>query len=84
MRLLTKSVVGVGCWLLVACSTPKVEYRYATIPAALIPPEPELVEIKAEELKCLSDDTWEKLKTNVTNWREYAQQLRVLLEPKQN
>jgi hypothetical protein len=64
-------------WLLVGCSTPKIEYR--PTPAMLIPPAPTLPTIKAEDLACLSDDVYLRLATRDRVLRQYTDELGALL-----
>lgn len=64
--------------LLLGCASPRIEYR--PIQAGLIPMEPALPTIKAAELACLSDDAYERLATRDRARRQYAAELRALLE----
>lgn len=75
MRALTLLVL----LLLVGCSaTPTVEYQ--PVPAWLIPPAPELPSIPSSDLACLSNQTYFDLATRDRALRNYAAELRALLE----
>ena len=74
------SIVLFVVWMLVGCASPKIEYR--PIPAMLVPAYPNLPKIPASELSCLSDDAYLKLATRDRTLRNYADELRALLEPK--
>ena len=65
--------------LLAGCSTPPtVEYR--PVPSWLIPSPPELPKIQSVDLKCLSDQTYFDLASRDRALRNYAAELRALLE----
>lgn len=65
--------------LVVGCSTaPVVEYQ--PVPAWLIPPVPALPSIPSSDLTCLSDQTYFDLATRDRALRNYAAELRALLE----
>ena len=65
--------------LLAGCSTtPTVEYQ--SVPAWLIPPEPALPSIHSGDLACLSDQTYFDLAARDRSLRNYAAELRALLE----
>lgn len=75
MRALTLLVL----LLLAGCSaTPVVEYR--PVPAWLIPPAPTLPSIHSGDLACLSDQTYFDLAARDRALRNYAAELRALLE----
>lgn len=71
-------VVAVLCGLLFGCAAPRIEYR--PVPAALIPPKPALPAIMADELRPLSDATYLKLVGRDRMLRQYADELRALVE----
>lgn len=65
--------------LLAGCSAaPAVEYQ--PVPAWLIPPAPELPSIHSGDLACLSDQTYFDLASRDRALRNYAAELRALLE----
>lgn len=65
--------------LLAGCSaTPTVEYQ--SVPAWLIPPAPALPNIHSGDLACLSDQTYFDLAARDRLLRNYAAELRALLE----
>lgn len=64
--------------LLSGCAAPRIEYR--PIPAALIPPKPQLPIITPDELRPLSDETYLKLAWRDRMLRQYAEELRALVE----
>ena len=65
--------------LIAGCvSTPSVEYQ--PVPAWLIPPAPELPSIPSSDLACLSNQTYFDLATRDRALRNYAAELRALLE----
>ena len=67
--------------LLAGCSsTPTIEYH--AVPAWLIPAHPELQKIQSSDLKCLSDDTYYSLVSRDRALRNYADELRALLDAK--
>lgn len=74
------SVTLLAVWLLVGCSSPRIEYR--PVPRYLIPLAPDLPKIPASDLGCLSDETYLKLATRDRLLRLHADELRALLEPK--
>lgn len=65
-------------YLLAGCASPRIEYR--PIPAGLIPVEPALPTIKAAELACLSDEAYERLALRDRIRKQYAAELRAVLE----
>jgi hypothetical protein len=67
-------------WLLVGCSTHS--YLYRPVPAALVPKNPDLPTVKADELQCLADDVYVRLATRDRMQRQYAAELRALLTQK--
>jgi hypothetical protein len=71
-------IVAALCGLLFGCAAPKIEYR--PVPAALIPPKPQLPTITADELRPLSDETYLKLAGRDRMLRQYADELRALVE----
>lgn len=71
-------IVAALCGLLFGCAAPRIEYR--PIPAALIPPKPQLPTITANELRPLSDETYLKLAGRDRMLRQYAEELRALVE----
>jgi len=55
---MTRAAV-VACLLLVSgCA---VQYRYVTVPQNLLPPRAEVPRIPADQLRCLTDETYTKL-----------------------
>lgn len=64
--------------VLTGCSTHS--YIYRPIPEEMIPVAPTLPKISADELTCLSDDTYLKLATRDRMNRQYADELRALLK----
>lgn len=67
--------------LLSGCaSTPTVEYQ--AVPAWLIPAQPDIPKIQSTDLKCLSDETYYSLVVRDRALRNYAAELRALLEAK--
>lgn len=75
MRALTLLVL----LLFAGCSaTPTVEYQ--PVPAWLIPPVPGLPSIHSSDLACLSDQTYFDLAARDRALRNYAAELRALLE----
>lgn len=71
-------IIAALCGLLIGCAAPKIEYR--PVPAALIPPKPVLPTITADELRPLSDETYLKLAGRDRMLRQYADELRALVE----
>ena len=55
-------------------------YLYRPVPAEMIPMAPALPTVRAEELRCLSDDAYERLANRDRIRREYAAELRALLD----
>lgn len=64
---------------LAGCAAPP-EIHYQTVPASLIPDPPGVPNIPSADLKCLSDDTYAKLATRDKLRKQYANELRALLE----
>ncbi len=65
--------------LIAGCSAaPAVEYQ--PVPAWLIPLPPDLPKIPSTDLRCLSDETYHALAARDRALRNYAAELRVLLE----
>lgn len=73
MRALIPLLLIAGC-----SATPTIEYQ--PVPAWLIPPAPELPSIQSSDLACLSDQTYFDLATRGWALRNYADELRALLE----
>ncbi|TXH51231.1 MAG: hypothetical protein E6Q97_18890 [Desulfurellales bacterium] len=71
-------IIAALCGLLLGCAAPRIEYR--PVPAALIPPKPVLPTITADELACLRDATYLKLAGRDRMLRQYADELRALVE----
>lgn len=71
-------IVAALCGLMLGCASPRIEYR--PVPAALIPPKPALPVIMADELSGLSDATYLKLVGRDRMLRQYADELRALVE----
>lgn len=65
--------------LMTGCAAPP-EIHYKTVPASLIPDHPVVPTIPAADLKCLSDETYAKLATRDKLRKQYAKELRALLE----
>lgn len=64
-------------WLLVGCSSPKIEYQ--PIPKYLIPPTPKYESVKADEVMCLTNSAYERLARNFLSCKQYGEELRALL-----
>lgn len=60
-----------------ACAKPPVEYRPA--PLHLIPSRPQLPTVRADELRCLSDETYLNLAERDLLSRKYSEELGALL-----
>lgn len=75
MRALTLLVM-----LLIAGCAPTPSVEYQPVPAWLIPPAPELPSIPSSDLACLSNQTYFDLATRDRALRNYAAELRALLE----
>lgn len=65
--------------LLAGCASPP-EIRYRAVPPELIPDPPVVPTIPASDLQCLSEATYSKLATRDKLRRQYAKELRALLE----
>lgn len=63
---------------IVGCAKPPVEYR--PVPLHLIPERPQLPAIKADELRCLSDDAYLRLVERDRMLHKDSDELRALLE----
>lgn len=63
---------------LVGCSTHS--YLYRPVPAEMIPAEPTLPTVSADEMRCLSDDAYLRLAERDRVRRQYADELRALLD----
>jgi len=75
-----RSLILISLLLAGCASTPTVEYQ--AVPAWLIPDQPELSKIQSSDLKCLSDETYYSLVSRDRAFRNYATELRALLEAK--
>lgn len=60
-----------------ACAKPPVEYR--PVPLHLIPGWPQLPTVRADELRCLSDETYLRLAERDLLLRKYSEELGALL-----
>jgi len=60
-------------------SEPRIEIRYVTIPAELIPSRPKLEDVPAKDLQCLSDQTYTKFVQNFKLLNAYSKELEALL-----
>lgn len=65
---------------IVGCAKPPVEYR--PVPLHLIPERPQLPTIKADELRCLSDDAYLRLVERDRMLRQNNDELRALMGKK--
>lgn len=65
-----------------ACAKPPVEYR--PVPYHLIPSRPDLPTITSKRLQCLDDATYLDLATRDILLRQYSDELRALLDPREN
>lgn len=74
-----KKLALAAIMILSGCATPP-EIHYQTVPASLIPDPPVVPTIPAEQLKCLSDQTYDRLATRDKLRKQYAKELRALLE----
>lgn len=77
------------CWaglmLLMAiggCAKPPVEYR--PVPYHLIPSRPDLPTITSERLRCIDDTTYYDLANRDRMLRQYSDELRALLDPRES
>lgn len=59
------------------CAKPPVEYR--PVPLHLIPIRPQLPTVRADELRCLSDDAYSRLVERDRLLRQNNEELRALL-----
>jgi len=59
------------------CAKPPVEYR--PVPLHLIPIRPQLPTVRADELRCLSDDAYLRLVERDRMLRQHNEELRALL-----
>jgi len=71
-------IIAALCGPLIGCAGTRIEYR--PIPTALIPPKPQLPTITADDLACLRDATYLKLAGRDRMLRQYANELRALVE----
>ena len=62
---------------IVGCAKPPVEYR--PVPLHLIPDRPQLPTVRADELRCLSDDAYLRLVERDRMLRQNNDELRALL-----
>lgn len=69
--------LAVGLSALIGCSTHS--YLYRPVPAEMIPAEPALPAVSADELRCLSDDAYLRLAERDRARKQYADELRALL-----
>ncbi len=60
-----------------ACAKPPVEYR--PVPLHLIPGWPQLPTVRADELRCLNDETYLNLAERDWLLRKYSEELGALL-----
>ncbi len=60
-----------------ACAKPPVEYR--PVPYHLIPGWPQLPTVRADELRCLNDETYLNLAERDLLLRKYSEELGALL-----
>lgn len=60
-----------------ACAKPPVEYR--PVPLHLIPGWPQLPTVRADELRCLNDETYLNLAERDLLLRKYSEELGALL-----
>lgn len=63
--------------VIVGCAKPPVEYR--PVPLHLIPIRPQLPTVRADELRCLSDDAYLRLVERDRMLRQNNEELRALL-----
>ncbi len=66
-----------GLSALVGCSTHS--YLYRPVPAEMIPADPTLPTVTADEMRCLSDDAYLRLAERDRLRKRYADELRALL-----
>ena len=62
---------------IVGCAMPPVEYR--PVPLHLIPDRPQLPTVRADELRCLNDETYLNLAERDLLLRKYSEELGALL-----
>ena len=62
---------------IVGCAKPPVEYR--PVPLHLIPIRPQLPTVRADELRCLSDDAYSRLVERDRLLRQNNEELRALM-----
>jgi len=63
--------------VIVGCAKPPVEYR--PVPLHLIPERPQLPTVRADELRCLNDETYLNLAERDLLLRKYSEELGALL-----
>ena len=63
--------------VIVGCAKPPVEYR--PVPLHLIPIRPQLPTVRADELRCLKDETYLNLAERDLLLRKYSEELGALL-----
>lgn len=85
MILVRGALFVVAAWLtvilvlaLIGC-TPTVEYR--AVPSWLVPNQPVVPTVRAEDLRCLSDETYLNLAERDRAAWQYVRELRALLGP---
>ena len=66
--------------LLLADCAPPPEIRYRAVPPELIPDPPVLPTVPAADLSCLSTDAYERLARRDALRKQYARELRALLD----
>lgn len=64
------------------CAKPPVEYR--PVPYHLIPSRPDLPTITSERLRCIDDTTYLDLANRDRMLRQYSDELRALLDPRES
>ena len=74
---MTRIVVVIIVLAVSACAKPPVEYR--PVPLHLIPIRPQLPTVRADELRCLSDDAYLRLVERDRILRQNNDELRALL-----
>lgn len=74
---MTRIVVVIIVLAVSACAKPPVEYR--PVPLHLIPGWPQLPTVRADELRCLSDDAYLRLVERDRMLRQNTEELRALL-----
>lgn len=72
--------IGLLEFLLLAGCASQPEIRYRAVPPELIPDPPVVPTIAAADMQCLSDEIYSKLALRDKLRRQYAKELRALLE----